>query len=51
METRRLADLEVPVIGMGTSKTFDVPEVDDARQRVTDIALETGATFVDSSPM
>ena len=36
---------------MGTSKTFDVPAVDDARQRITDTALDTGARFVDSSPM
>ena len=34
-----------------TSGTFDVPAVDDARQRVTDTALDAGATFVDSSPM
>ena len=36
---------------MGTSKTFDVPAVDDARQRITDTALDTGRPFVDSSPM
>lgn len=36
---------------MGTSKTFDVPTVDAARQGVTDAALANGATFVDSSPM
>src|SRR5829696_2175470 len=36
---------------MGTSRTFDVPDVDEARQRVTDVALDAGATFVDSSPM
>jgi aryl-alcohol dehydrogenase-like predicted oxidoreductase len=51
MEHRPFAGLEVPVIGMGTSKTFDVPAVDDARQQVTDNALAGGATFVDSSPM
>jgi aryl-alcohol dehydrogenase-like predicted oxidoreductase len=51
MEHRPFAGLEVPVVGMGTSKTFDVAEVDDARQRVTDNALAGGATFVDSSPM
>lgn len=52
MEHRTLAPgLDVPVVGMGTSKTFDVPEVDAARQAVTDAALSTGATFVDSSPM
>jgi aryl-alcohol dehydrogenase-like predicted oxidoreductase len=44
--------MQVPVIGMGTWKTFDVrgKEV-DARVRVTDAAFETGATFFDSSPM
>lgn len=51
MEHRPLGSLEVPVIGMGTSKTFDVAEVDEVRQRVTDAALDGGATFVDSSPM
>lgn len=51
MEHRPFAGLRVPVIGMGTSKTFDVPEVDDDRQAVTDTALDAGATFVDSSPM
>ena len=51
MEHRPFAGLDVPVVGMGTSKTFDVPDVDEARQRVTDNALAGGATFVDSSPM
>jgi aryl-alcohol dehydrogenase-like predicted oxidoreductase len=51
MERRPLASLEVPVVGVGTSKTFDVPAVDAARQQVTDNALAGGATFVDSSPM
>ena len=51
MEHRPFAGIEVPVIGMGTSQTFDVSSVDDVRQRITDTALETGATFVDSSPM
>jgi len=51
METRPFAGIEVPVIGMGTSKTYDVPEVDEARQQITDVAIDCGATFVDSSPM
>ncbi len=51
MEHRPFAGREVPVIGMGTSKTIDVPAVDDDRQRITDTALDAGATFVDSSPM
>jgi aryl-alcohol dehydrogenase-like predicted oxidoreductase len=51
MEQRPFAGLQVPVVGMGTSKTFDVPAVDEARQQITDTALGTGARFVDSSPM
>jgi aryl-alcohol dehydrogenase-like predicted oxidoreductase len=51
MEHRPFAGREVPVVGMGTSRTFDVRDVDDARQQVTDNALAGGATFVDSSPM
>ena len=44
--------LRVPVIGMGTWKTFDVrgKEV-EARRRVADAAFDLGATFFDSSPM
>jgi aryl-alcohol dehydrogenase-like predicted oxidoreductase len=52
MEHRLLTPaLDVPVIGMGTSRTFDVPAVDATRQAVTDAAIDHGATFVDSSPM
>jgi aryl-alcohol dehydrogenase-like predicted oxidoreductase len=51
MEQRPFAGRAVPVVGMGTSKTFDVPAVDEARQRVTDAALDAGAVFVDCSPM
>ena len=51
MEHRPFAGISVPVIGMGTSKTFDVPSVDATRQAITDTALDAGATFVDSSPM
>ena len=44
--------LQVPVIGMGTWKTFDVMRRDvDARGQVTDAAFDAGATFFDSSPM
>jgi aryl-alcohol dehydrogenase-like predicted oxidoreductase len=54
MEHRRFGrnDLDVPVIGMGTWKTYDVrgPEA-RARQAVTDAALAAGVTFFDSSPM
>ncbi len=51
MEHRPFAGITVPVIGMGTSKTFDMPTVDATRQAITDTALDAGATFVDSSPM
>lgn len=44
--------MQVPVVGMGTWKTFDVQGRDaDARCRVTDAAFDVGATFFDSSPM
>jgi aryl-alcohol dehydrogenase-like predicted oxidoreductase len=45
--------LVVPVVGMGTWKTFDVrgAEVESERHRVVDSALDGGATFFDSSPM
>jgi aryl-alcohol dehydrogenase-like predicted oxidoreductase len=44
--------LLVPVIGMGTWRTFDVRGAEAAaRQAVTDAAIEVGATFFDSSPM
>jgi aryl-alcohol dehydrogenase-like predicted oxidoreductase len=55
METRELGrgGPRLPVVGMGTWRTFDVrgegPE--SARRRVVDAALESGATVFDSSPM
>lgn len=54
MEHRALGatGLRVPVIGMGTWKTFDVRGRQiDARMKVTDAAFDAGATFFDSSPM
>jgi aryl-alcohol dehydrogenase-like predicted oxidoreductase len=55
METRALgrSGLTVPVVGMGTWKTFDVRgAAAEANSRaVVDAALATGATFFDSSPM
>lgn len=54
MEQRRFGNtgLTVPVIGMGTWQTFDVRGAEaDARQAVTDAALDAGANFFDSSPM
>src|SRR5690349_1688192 len=55
MDRRTLGQsgLEVPVIGMGTWKTFDVRgERDiDARRGVVDAALAAGTTLFDTSPM
>lgn len=55
MERRALgaSGLRVPVVGMGTWKTFDVRSAtDDAHRRtVVDAALEAGSNFFDSSPM
>lgn len=55
METRRLGNsgLSVPVIGMGSWKTFDVEgsEAEANVQRVVDAAIGAGTRFFDSSPM
>ena len=54
MERRRFgnSNLTVPVIGMGTWRTYDVHGAAAlARQPVTDAAFRAGATFFDSSPM
>jgi aryl-alcohol dehydrogenase-like predicted oxidoreductase len=55
MEYRDLGKtgLRVPVVGMGTWKTFDVrgAELERARREVVDAALSSGATLFDSSPM
>jgi aryl-alcohol dehydrogenase-like predicted oxidoreductase len=55
MEKRTLgrSSLEVPVIGMGTWKTFDVHGDRDveARRDVVDAALAAGTTLFDTSPM
>jgi aryl-alcohol dehydrogenase-like predicted oxidoreductase len=55
MERRRLGQsaLEVPVIGMGTWKTFDVRDEKEEKYRnaIVDAALKAGANFFDSSPM
>ena len=54
METRRLGDTgpEVPVIGLGTWATFDLPVGrEDVAARVVSAAFDAGTRFVDSSPM
>ncbi len=53
MQTRKLATLEVPPIGMGTWKTFDVhseTEI-DVRKKIITSCLSEGVSFLDSSPM
>jgi aryl-alcohol dehydrogenase-like predicted oxidoreductase len=55
MELRSLgtSSIDVPVIGMGTWKTFDVRDPGDAAHRATvvDAAFESGTNLFDSSPM
>src|SRR3712207_4955257 len=55
MERRRLGSsgLDVPVVGMGTWKTFDVRSPAEVAQRrqVVDVALAAGSNLFDSSPM
>jgi aryl-alcohol dehydrogenase-like predicted oxidoreductase len=50
MDRRRLGgtSIDVPVIGMGTWRTFDT---DEARRPLVDVAIESGIDLVDSSPM
>ena len=55
METRTLGatGLTVPVVGMGTWKTFDVrgARAEAQARTIVETALELGVTFFDSSPM
>jgi aryl-alcohol dehydrogenase-like predicted oxidoreductase len=55
MERRMLgnAGFEVPVVGMGTWRTFDVrsPREEAARRDIVTEALRVGAILLDSSPM
>src|SRR4051812_5879494 len=55
MERRKLGEsgLEVPAVGMGTWKTFDVRDAGEVQSRrgVGDVALEAGIDLFDSSPM
>ena len=54
MERRRFgrAGFDVPVIGMGTWKTFDVEDAElSSRERIVSIALDAGGNLFDSSPM
>jgi aryl-alcohol dehydrogenase-like predicted oxidoreductase len=53
MEFRQLGSLRVPVIGLGTARTFDVSADRDVaiRRQIIDRCLAHQVTFVDSSPM
>jgi aryl-alcohol dehydrogenase-like predicted oxidoreductase len=54
METRPLGStgVDVPVVGMGTWKTFDVdPTEEPARREVFEAAYAAGVRLVDTSPM
>jgi aryl-alcohol dehydrogenase-like predicted oxidoreductase len=53
MEFRALGRLDVPAIGLGTARTFDVTSARDiaVRRRIIDRCLAHQVTFVDSSPM
>ena len=55
MEHRLLSNtgLRMPVIGMGTWRTFDViyPEEIEQRRTIVDVALECGSNLFDTSPM
>jgi aryl-alcohol dehydrogenase-like predicted oxidoreductase len=52
-QRRSLGRLQVPPVGMGTWKTFDVSAGPDiaARRRVVDACLVSRAAFIDTSPM
>jgi aryl-alcohol dehydrogenase-like predicted oxidoreductase len=53
MECRQLGSLRVPVIGLGTARTFDVTADRDiaVRRQIIERCLVARVTFVDSSPM
>ncbi len=53
LEFRKLADLDVPSVGLGTYKTFDVTSDEEVavRRRVAEACLTSQTAFVDSSPM
>ena len=53
MQTRKLATLEVPPIGMGTWKTFDVRSKAKIaiRKEIITACVAEGVAFLDSSPM
>jgi aryl-alcohol dehydrogenase-like predicted oxidoreductase len=53
MEIRQLGPLQVPAIGLGTARTFDITSAHDlaVRQQIIDCCLAQQVTLIDSSPM
>ena len=52
MQTRMIRDLEVPVVGMGSAGSFDVPMSEiEVRKQILDNCISHGSNFVDTSPM
>ena len=53
MENRKLSSLDVPVIGLGTARTFDVDGKSDVavRRTIVDNCIATDSIFLDTSPM
>lgn len=52
MEHRQIAHVSVPVLGLGTSRTLDLPDENQAlADKVISAALDSGSTLIDSSPM
>jgi aryl-alcohol dehydrogenase-like predicted oxidoreductase len=53
MEFRQLGRLQVPAIGLGTARTFDVASPRDiaVRRQIIDHCVAQQVTFIDSSPM
>ncbi|MEE9262568.1 MAG: aldo/keto reductase [Dehalococcoidia bacterium] len=52
MQTRKMKDLEVPVVGMGSAGTFDVAmEEIEVRKKILDNCISQGTNFIDTSPM
>ena len=53
MEKRKLGSLKVPIIGLGTARTFDVDGKSDVsvRRTIVDNCTAAGSIFLDTSPM
>ncbi len=53
MRLRKLANLDVSAIGMGSAQTFDVTDTASlaVRKEIMDRCVSEGVTFIDTSPM